>query len=373
MLEKEERREARNARQRKRYAEDPVYRAKLKARRQAYYRTHKQESHERARTYREAHKQEINERARARYQARNHEINERARARYQAHKHDSASPKRRAHLKRYGISLAEYDALLAKQNGACAICRRRSTRMLCVDHCHVTGMVRGLLCHECNAALGYLKDDQASLVAALAYLGALSRDGPGSAAQRALAVHGVLPPWPTRRALLTYPPIRFDAASRERGIGEMTSGLLPTSRCVPDAVQRGALAERCTADPGPPQTVTVPGLQRSTSRCAAPGTRERSSTNNEGDDMTIDDAPPAGGKPTSPMREALDAELARASEDGQGAKAGVLQLIARKLATKALDGDLGAIKEIFDRIDGKSVAGSAPEQTAGKVEIQWKE
>jgi Family of unknown function (DUF5681) len=89
--------------------------------------------------------------------------------------------------------------------------------------------------------------------------------------------------------------------------------------------------------------------------------------------MTIDDAPPAGGKPTSPMREALDAELARQSEDGDGAKAGVLQLIARRLAAKALEGDLGAIREIFDRIDGKTVAGSAPEQTQRKVEMQWKE
>ena len=49
----------------------------------------------------------------------------------------------------------------------------------------------------------------------------------------------------------------------------------------------------------------------------------------------------------------------------------MLQLVARKLAAKALEGDLGAIKEIFDRIDGKSVAGSAPEQ-ARKVEMQWK-
>jgi Recombination endonuclease VII len=325
MPENAERRDARNARRRERYAQDPVYRAKENARCHAHYQAHKQE------------------------------ISERCRARYHAQKHESASPARRAQLKRYGISPAEYDALLAKQGGACAICRRRTKGRLCIDHCHVTGMVRGLLCNECNGALGYLRDDQASLVAALAYLAALPRDRPGSAAQRALAVHDVLPPWPTRRALLTYPPIRCD-----------------TSRCVPDAVQRGALAERCTADPGPPRTVTVPVLQRSTSRCAAPGTRERSSTNNTGDDMTIDDAPPAGGKPTSPMREALDAELARQSEDGDGAKAGVLQLIARRLAAKALEGDLGAIREIFDRIDGKSVAGSAPEQTQTKVEMQWK-
>ena len=88
--------------------------------------------------------------------------------------------------------------------------------------------------------------------------------------------------------------------------------------------------------------------------------------------MTIGDAPPAGGKVASPMRDALDAELARASDDGEGNKAGVLQLIARKLATKALDGDLGAIREIFDRIDGKTVAGSAREQAPGKVEMKWK-
>jgi len=89
--------------------------------------------------------------------------------------------------------------------------------------------------------------------------------------------------------------------------------------------------------------------------------------------MTIDDAPPAGGKTTQPMRDALGAELARASDDGEGNKAGVLQLIARRLAAKALEGDLAAIREIFDRIDGKSVAGSAPEQSPGKLQMQWKE
>jgi hypothetical protein len=86
--------------------------------------------------------------------------------------------------------------------------------------------------------------------------------------------------------------------------------------------------------------------------------------------MTIDDAPPAGGKTTQPMRDALDAELARASEDGEGHN--MLQLIARRLAAKAAEGDLGAIREIFDRIDGKSVAGSAPEQAQKQVDMQWK-
>jgi Recombination endonuclease VII len=325
--------DAYNAKRRERWAQDPVYRATENARRRAHYQAHKQESSERARSYRQAHKEEVRERARAYYQAHKHEINERCRDYYHAHKHDSAVQRA---LRRYGISRAEYDALLAKQGGACAICRKRAKGRLCVDHCHVTGMVRGLLCNECNCALGYLKDDQASLVAALAYLGALSRDGPGSAAQRALAVHDALPPWPTRRAVLTHPPIRCDAARRARGIGGRTSALRPTSRG--EAVL-------------PTHSVDEPS---------------------NGGDMTIDDAPPAGGKSTQPMRDALDAELARAGDDGEGHKVEVLQLVARKLAAKALEGDLGAIREIFDRIDGKSVAGSAPEQTQTKVEMQWK-
>jgi mannose/cellobiose epimerase-like protein (N-acyl-D-glucosamine 2-epimerase family) len=90
--------------------------------------------------------------------------------------------------------------------------------------------------------------------------------------------------------------------------------------------------------------------------------------------MSIDDVPPDGGTATRPMWEALDAELRRESEDGDGRRAEVLQLIARKLAAKALDGDLGAIKEIFDRMDGKPAAGSAPvEQQPGKVTFQWKD
>jgi hypothetical protein len=58
---------------------------------------------------------------------------------------------RRAEL---GLSLAEYDALLAAQGGGCAICGNPpKTRRLDVDHDHKSGKVRGLLCHRCNRAL----------------------------------------------------------------------------------------------------------------------------------------------------------------------------------------------------------------------------
>jgi hypothetical protein len=89
--------------------------------------------------------------------------------------------------------------------------------------------------------------------------------------------------------------------------------------------------------------------------------------------MTDDTLPPDGGGPGRPMWEALNAELRRAAEDGGSRTAELLQVIAAKLAAKAADGDLGAIKEIFDRMDGKTIAGSAPEQPATKVEMQWKE
>jgi hypothetical protein len=76
--------------------------------------------------------------------------------------------------RRYGLSLADYRALEKRQGNACAICRK-VTGVLCIDHCHVTGRVRGLLCRRCNSALGFYADDQRLLRAALAYLQATTR------------------------------------------------------------------------------------------------------------------------------------------------------------------------------------------------------
>ncbi len=69
---------------------------------------------------------------------------------------------RRDHLKRkFGLTLEDYDALLAAQHGGCAICGDPPAKTaLHVDHDHETGVVRGLLCFRCNAAIGNLRDDQ---------------------------------------------------------------------------------------------------------------------------------------------------------------------------------------------------------------------
>ena len=73
-------------------------------------------------------------------------------------------------LWRYGISLEEFKTMEAIQGGVCAICHQLSLSRLHVDHDHVSGRIRGLLCHQCNVMLGYAKDNVLTLESAIAYL-----------------------------------------------------------------------------------------------------------------------------------------------------------------------------------------------------------
>jgi len=79
----------------------------------------------------------------------------------------------RAHeLRRnYGISMADYTAMIERQKGLCAMCGRApSSRGLMVDHCHATGTLRELLCNSCNVIIGHAKDDPERLLMAVRYL-----------------------------------------------------------------------------------------------------------------------------------------------------------------------------------------------------------
>ena len=74
----------------------------------------------------------------------------------------------------YGIGEAEFQVLLEAQDGKCALCSlafsQVATRNLCVDHDHVTGEVRGLLCRVCNRSIAQLGDNADGLRRALAYV-----------------------------------------------------------------------------------------------------------------------------------------------------------------------------------------------------------
>ncbi len=99
---------------------------------------------------------------------------------------------RAGHLKRkFGISLEDYERLLAEQDGRCAICGNRPHEdiSLHVDHDHETGRIRGLLCFKCNNALGDLGDDPDVLVRAALYLGPVPKDA--SWEQRLAALEAV--------------------------------------------------------------------------------------------------------------------------------------------------------------------------------------
>lgn len=71
---------------------------------------------------------------------------------------------------RYGITQEQYDSMLILQGGVCAICKQKPKSSFHLDHCHSTGKVRGILCSNCNMALGLLKDNTTFLQKAIEYL-----------------------------------------------------------------------------------------------------------------------------------------------------------------------------------------------------------
>lgn len=80
--------------------------------------------------------------------------------------------RRRWNLKKFGLTPEQYDGRLKAQKGRCAICGRIPPigRRLAVDHDHKTGKVRGLLCGQCNVALGLFEDNARYLTYAIGYL-----------------------------------------------------------------------------------------------------------------------------------------------------------------------------------------------------------
>jgi hypothetical protein len=119
------------------------YRKELIAKRKKYYYEHKKEIAEKTKAYRQKHKEKFRERNRV-SNFRNRENNH---------------AWRRMNL--YGLSSEAYYTLLGEQGGACAVCGSDDwlTRVPHVDHNHITGRARGIVCRKCNLALGMIDDD----------------------------------------------------------------------------------------------------------------------------------------------------------------------------------------------------------------------
>lgn len=92
---------------------------------------------------------------------------------YEANKKEIGERGRRSVLqKKYGLTPEEYEEMVVKQDGVCAICglANHNGRRLVIDHDHDSEAVRALLCDFCNLGIGNLRESVENLKAAIAYL-----------------------------------------------------------------------------------------------------------------------------------------------------------------------------------------------------------
>ena len=120
---------------------------------------------ERDRAYYEKHKESIKAKNKAKYAANKEPILKRSRD----WKQRNPFWWRAKNLQSlYGISLEQFDEMSKAQDDACKICKTKTK--LVVDHCHDSGMIRGLLCDGCNKGIGFLKDNPELVYEASVYL-----------------------------------------------------------------------------------------------------------------------------------------------------------------------------------------------------------
>ena len=136
--------------------------------------TKKELKAEKQREYYKANKEALAERRREYYKANKEAQAEYGREYYQANKEELAVKAQATNLmKKFGITKEEYNDMLYNQNGKCGCCGKHHTDehySLAVDHDHNTDAVRGLLCGNCNRAIGMLGDSIEGVQRALDYL-----------------------------------------------------------------------------------------------------------------------------------------------------------------------------------------------------------
>ena len=154
-----------------------------------YYEAHKEEIAKKAKERNAAHSEEKKEYDKKYYIANKEKMDEQSKQYNATHKEEKSEynkgyckanvEKLQKHRKiyklksKYDITVEQYNFLLNKQNGCCNICKRYHTEFkqsLAVDHDHDTGIVRGLLCRQCNQALGTYNDSIDVLLNAIEHL-----------------------------------------------------------------------------------------------------------------------------------------------------------------------------------------------------------
>lgn len=147
------------------------YNAAHKEEARQYRLDHQDERNAKSRNYHHQNREKILARKQSYRDARSEEINRKRKDHYLQNKEQI---RERVLIKKYGITLEQFDALLVVQNGRCAICGGREPGgrygQWYVDHDHITGIVRGLLCNRCNISLGKFEDDPDLLEKAAAYV-----------------------------------------------------------------------------------------------------------------------------------------------------------------------------------------------------------
>lgn len=126
----------------------------------------------------EAEREERKERKRVKWrewQAANREYDkQRRKDRYAADpERDKAATRKAIYRRKYGLTIAEYEAMVVAQGGRCAICgtdKPGGVGRWPIDHCSESGVVRGLLCNGCNPGIGFFKHDINRLQQAIDYL-----------------------------------------------------------------------------------------------------------------------------------------------------------------------------------------------------------
>ena len=152
---------------------DRIYREENKEERNLYSKEYYEKNKEKINNYASEYRQENKERKKEYdklYRQRNKErIREQKKLQY-----DYERVKDRDLKRKYNISLDDYNRMLIEQEGKCWTCSRKAederNSVLVVDHNHLTGMVRGLLCNGCNTAIGLVQESQEILQKISKYL-----------------------------------------------------------------------------------------------------------------------------------------------------------------------------------------------------------